>query len=136
MNKEIYCCECRLNVSARLTNGGEVYKRRPDLKSLPFWICDSCGNFVGCHHKTKDKINPLGVIPSEEIKNYRKHIHKILDPLWTCGLISRSQLYKEISKRIGFNYHTAMLKSNEECLSAISAINEIQKELNNKEQKQ
>lgn len=52
---------------------------RPDLKHLNFYRCKECGGYVGCH---KGSIRPLGVIPSPEIKNARKHIHALLDPLW------------------------------------------------------
>jgi hypothetical protein len=50
--EDIFCCECREKVNARLTEGEEIYPHREDLKDLPFWICDKCKNFVGCHHKT------------------------------------------------------------------------------------
>ena len=66
---------------ARLTDGKEVYPHRSDLNSLPFWICDRCRNFVGCHHKTKNPTRPLGCIPNKEMKNARKHIHNLLDPI-------------------------------------------------------
>lgn len=110
----IYCCGCNEEIEARLTNGGEIYPHRPDLKSLPFWKCDSCGNHVGCHYKTKNKIQPLGCIPTPEIRNARVHIHKLLDPLWKTGKISRKDLYKKLSNEFGWNYHTANIRSVEE----------------------
>jgi len=68
----LYCCACRADVPARLTDGGEIYPHRADLADLPFWKCDACNNFVGCHHQTKNRTHPLGCIPSPEIKNARK----------------------------------------------------------------
>ena len=79
---DIYCCGCNKDTAARLTNGEEIYPHRKDLYSLPFWKCDQCGNYVGCHHKTKNQTKPLGCIPTQEIKNIRKKIHTVLDPLW------------------------------------------------------
>ena len=66
--KLIECVECKATVEARLTDGSEIYPHRKDLHKLPFWKCDHCGNFVGCHHKTKKRTRPLGCIPNKEIK--------------------------------------------------------------------
>lgn len=112
--KTIYCCGCGCDIQARLTNGKEVYPHRLDLHSLPFWKCDLCKNFVGCHHKSARRTKPLGNIPTFEIKLYRKEIHRIMDPLWMSGRISRSAIYKMIGKHIGRNYHTGEIKSVEE----------------------
>lgn len=110
----IRCCGCGEKVEARLTDGGEIYPHRQDLASLPFWKCDDCGNFVGCHHKTKDRTRPLGCIPTPEIRNARKHIHSLLDPIWKSGKIKRKDLYAKISEQLGWKYHTANVRSVEE----------------------
>lgn len=111
---EIYCCGCQEKVEPRLTNGKEVYSHRPDLYSLPFWICDKCNNFVGCHHKSKNPNQPLGCIPTKEIKKARIEIHKILDPIWKSGKMKRKEIYQIISDKIGWQYHTAKIRSIEE----------------------
>ena len=111
---EIYCCGCSEKVDARLIDGAEAYPHRPDLKALPFWLCDACGNFVGCHRKTKNRTHPLGCIPTPEIKNARQHIHRILDPLWKSGKWKRGALYADISEKLGWNYHTANIRTIEE----------------------
>lgn len=111
---DIYCCECQNDVQARLTNGAEIYPHRSDLAELPFWKCDTCGNYVGTHHKTTNHTAPLGVIPTPEIRKARYHIHKLLDKLWGNGRMSRTTAYKLISERCGWNYHTAKIRSIEE----------------------
>ena len=80
--KMIYCCGCGCDVQARLTNGKEIYPHRMDLDEVPFWKCDKCGNYVGCHHKTKQRTSPTGCIPTSEIRALRVQIHNIIDPLW------------------------------------------------------
>lgn len=107
----IYCCGCAKKVHARLTDGREIYSHRRDLWPLPFWICDACGNFVGCHHKTNDRTRPLGCIPTPEIRELRKEIHKVLDALWNGDRAERRRIYGVISKRIGRQYHTAETRS-------------------------
>lgn len=111
---KIYCCGCKDTVHVRLTDGKEIYPHREDLYSLPFWICDTCGNFVGCHYKTKNRTNPLGCIATPEIKKARMHIHAILDPLWKTGKIKRGKLYEILSDKLGYKYHTANIMDIEE----------------------
>lgn len=110
----IYCCECGDTVDALLIDGKEVYPHRNDLHKLPFWKCEQCKNFVGCHHKTKDRTKPLGCIPTPEIKKARQQIHRILDPIWQSGSMDRNDLYRLISSKIGKTYHTAEIRSIEE----------------------
>ena len=107
----LYCCGCKEYVSPRLTDGAEIYPHRPDLARLPFWKCDVCGNYVGCHHKSKNRTQPLGCIPTPELKNARRHIHRLLDPAWKSGKISRNKLYGVLSDKLGYGYHTANIRS-------------------------
>jgi hypothetical protein len=123
--KTIYCCGCHCDTQARLTDGKEVYPHRTDLYPLPFWKCDQCWNFVGCHHKSAQRTRPLGNIPTFEIKLYRKEIHRIMDPLWKSGRISRSAIYKMIGKHIGHNYHTGEIKSVEDAKRVLEFVNSI-----------
>lgn len=114
--REIYCCGCEKKVPAELTDGKEIYPHRPDLASLPFWKCRTCGNFVGCHHKTKDRTRPLGCIPTPELKKARQHIHRILDPLWQSGRYDRKEVYQKLTEFLdnGHKYHTAQIRTVEE----------------------
>ncbi len=111
----IFCCECGEKVAARLTNGAEIYPHRSDLAKLPFWKCDTCGNHVGCHHKTHNPTQPLGCIPNAEIRNARQHIHRLIDPLWKTGKITRKNLYARLAFLTGRKrYHTANIRSVDE----------------------
>lgn len=121
----IFCCSCEKDVRARLTNGGEIYPHRRDLKRLPFWRCDACGSFVGCHHKTKERTKPLGCMPTPEIRSARREIHSILDPLWQSGQIARGELYRRLRSVIGREYHTAEIRSIDEARVVLSAIRAI-----------
>lgn len=113
-SETIHCVGCTRDVRARLTNGSEIYPHRPDLHNLPFWKCDGCGNYVGCHYKTSNPIQPLGVIPTPELKKARMRIHSLLDPMWKSGLYSRKHIYKALSSELGYQYHTANIRSVEE----------------------
>lgn len=123
---QVHCCGCSNEVDARLTDGREAYPRRPDLGELPFWRCDACGNFVGCHHKTRNRTQPLGCIPSPEIKNARRHIHRLLDPLWQSGRHQRADLYQRLAEATGkAEYHTAEIRTLEEARLVYRALRRL-----------
>ena len=123
---EIFCCGCQKDVEARLTDGAEIYPHRSDLAGLPFWKFDTCGNFVGCHHKTKNRTKPLGCIPTPEIKDARKHIHRILDPLWKSGRMKRGVVYARLAEEMGKkDYHTAEIRSVEEARKIYRAVQQM-----------
>jgi hypothetical protein len=123
--RAIYCCGCASDVQARLTDGSEIYPHRPDLHTLPFWKCDTCHNYVGCHHKTRDRTRPLGNIPTKELKNARSHIHRILDPIWKDGRMPRGKVYAKIAQRLGYQYHTGEIKSVEEARKIYAIVREM-----------
>lgn len=127
---EIYCCGCNNNIDARLTNGVEIYPHRKDLHHLPFWKCDACGNYVGCHHKSNDPQKPLGIIPTPEVRIVRQRVHRLIDPIWQSGKIDRKALYKIFSDAIGREYHTAEIRSVRESQIVMSLAN---KSLNNRQ---
>jgi len=113
----IYCCGCEGQVKARLTDGLEIYPHNHDTCSLPFWKCDECGNYVGCHHKHEDfhkRTDPLGVIPTPELRNARKHIHSLIDPVWKEGHMKRHILYFLLSMKLGYDFHTSGICTIEE----------------------
>lgn len=128
---DIYCCQCKVKVDARLTDGREIYPHRADLGGLPFWKCNDCGNYVGCHHKTDKPTTPLGHIPTPEISKARSHIHALLDPVWKSkpALVSRSRAYKLMSERLGWKYHTAMIESIEEAREVYKAACDVVRSL-------
>lgn len=110
----IYCCQCKKEVEPNLIDGSIAYNHRPDLHFLYFWQCPHCKNFVGTH-KTKQRWQePLGCIATQAMKDARRKLHCILDPLWKNKLFTRKDLYKIISEKLGYEYHTANTKSLDE----------------------
>lgn len=106
----IFCVECQTEINCKRVTGKEVYPHRKDLFSLVFWKCPECGNFVGTHKNSKDNA-PLGIIANQELKNARKHIHELLDPIWKEGGIKRKDLYNLLSNKLGWEYHTAKIRN-------------------------
>jgi hypothetical protein len=126
---EIYCCGCNREMDARLTDGLEVYPHRPDLQKLTFWKCDACGNYVGCHHKTDEPTKPLGVIPTPALKRARQNIHLALDPLWQKQGRSRKKIYRMLSSKLGYQYHTAEIRCVSEAQKVLGILREYAQSL-------
>lgn len=122
----IFCCTCNKDVEAILVYGTDCYPHRKDLSSLKFYQCPVCKNFVGTHKGTD---RPLGVIASAEIKKERMKIHDIIDPLWKMQKIPRKEIYRQISSRLGYEYHTANLKTVEDCRKVYSIALDIKENL-------
>jgi len=121
----IFCTGCNKDVLARITDGREIYPHREDLFNLPFWKCDTCKNYVGCHYKTTTPTKPLGVIATKDILNARKHIHDLLDPIWQDKKIGRKKLYSLLEIKLGYTYHTGDIRDIEEARRIYKIIREI-----------
>lgn len=122
---KIWCVSCAKEVDAQLTSGKEVYPRRKDLKNVPFWKCPYCGNWVGTHYKSNNKLRPLGVIADKKMKKLRIAIHSKLDDVWQNGDIPRSVCYKWLSAKLGYEYHTGNLRSISEASKVLKLIDEL-----------
>ncbi|MBZ5761539.1 DUF3268 family zinc-finger domain-containing protein [Rhizobium sp. VS19-DR104.2] len=125
--RKIFCCGCQVEVDAKLVTGAVTYPHRRDLAKLPFWKCDGCGNFVGCHHKTSDRTRPLGVIPTQALKAARQEIHRVIDPIWKSHRLGRTELYGRIARAIGVaEYHTAEIRSVEQAREVLRVARELE----------
>jgi hypothetical protein len=83
--------------STKLVTGATIYPHRPDLDDKMFYMCDSFSHslaYVGCH---KDTTDSLGSLADEELRQARSKAHKVFDPLWREGGMSRKQAYKELA---------------------------------------
>lgn len=126
---QLYCTGCETDVEARLTDGAERYPHRPDLYDLPFWKCDACGAYVGCHHKTSDRTKPMGCLATPAILDARKKIHAILDPLWKSGKIKRGQAYAYVTNRLGYTYHNGELRTLEDARKVYRIVGQLHNDL-------
>lgn len=71
---------------ARLTDGREMYGHRPDLFEKPFYKCDSCGSYCGCHPGTT---RSLGIPANAMTRDARSKLHdRMIDPLWQNAVIT------------------------------------------------
>jgi hypothetical protein len=132
----IFCVQCNKEVEARLTDGREIYPHRLDLDHLPFWKCDACGNYVGCHPANNSHVrryDPLGNIPPAHIRQIRRKVHAVLDPMWKsvdrrAGMFGRSKLYAKLSDDLGYSFHTGSITTMEEAEKVLALLEKYKQE--------
>lgn len=93
----LYCPEC--GKEASLVRGTDVYPHRKDLSHLDFWVCKTpfCDTRVGCHPGTSI---PLGSMATLRLRTVRSTAHRVFDPLWKKGPITRKQAYSWLAKEL------------------------------------
>ena len=119
------CAHC--GDDCKLVAGSISYPHRRDLYNLFFWDCDKCHARVGCHKNgmvaegvKSDGTLPLGTAANAELRNARRAIHNMVDPLWqnaTRRSRARKTVYAALTnfgKLHGFvepqgTYHTGSL---------------------------
>ncbi len=126
---KIYCIGCEKDAEARLTNGAERYPHRPDLADVPQYTHDACGSWVGTHHKSNNRLKPLGVLATPEMFQWRKAIHAVIDPLWQYGHMKRGHIYARLSKELGYQYHTGELRSIDEAKKVFHMAEKMKEEV-------
>lgn len=73
-------------------------------RSYMCYYCKPCGAYVGCHNNTTQ---PLGTMANQELRDWRKKVHVLLDPIWKSGRMKRQDVYAWLSKELGIKtYHT------------------------------
>lgn len=120
----IFCNECDENVDAKLSTGNEIYPHRDDLKDTVYWVCPKCGAYVGTH-KNSEEHKPLGTLAGPELRTWRNWVHKNIDKYWMLGTVSRTNMYKQLSKNMNMQFHTATLKTKEECQQAVEVAKQL-----------
>ena len=114
---KIFCVECDEIVQAQRIFGASIYPHRKDLYNKAYYQCPHCGNYVGTHQDGR----PLGTIPTPELRSLRNEVHHIIDEYWlpTKDRKKRKDLYADLSKFLGREYHTGALNRIAECRAVI-----------------
>lgn len=92
---------------AKLVTGAIIYPRRKDLHTLFFWFCAPCDAYVGCHKKDKGYGNgtvPLGRLANAKLRTAKSKVHKVFDPMWKSGQMTRGCAYRWLSGALNIPY--------------------------------
>jgi hypothetical protein len=107
-----YCGE-----PAEWVENKEIYGKNYG-KSYMAWLCRKDDAYVGCHQNTK---KPLGKMANKELREWRKKAHRVFDPLWKTGKMSRKKAYRLLYEKTGKWIH--MGDSNvEDCKLVLSVL--------------
>lgn len=89
---------------AVLANGLTIYKHRPDLAELNFWLCKPCDAYVGCHPPTRynkfSSVEPLGRLANAQLRKAKSSAHKVFDPIWKTGKKTRTEAYQWLAEQL------------------------------------
>jgi len=91
-NELLYCPYC--NKEAVLASSKEIYNGQ-DYGLI--WICRPCRAYVGCHRGTT---KPLGRLANAELRDWKKRVHAVFDPLWKNGKMRRGEAYRKLANML------------------------------------
>lgn len=114
---DLYCEACKSKVKTLVVNGATIYPHRPDLYQKVFLQCPHCKNYTMADEikstdsfKTWERRHRKKTIPTATSRRSRYKIHKLIDPVWKSGIMSRANIYKRLSVATGVkNYHNGSL---------------------------
>ncbi len=100
LESKVFCPYC--GGEAEWVENKEIYGKNYG-KSYMAYLCRQDNAFVGCHNNSK---HPLGTMANKELRTWRMKVHAAIDPFWKSGKVSRGYVYSQISRELGFQYHT------------------------------
>jgi hypothetical protein len=113
----MYCPFC--GNKAIFMSSKEFYGK--DYKTS-MYVCRPCNAYVGTHGNTT---TPLGTMANAELREHRKALHDVFDPLWKSGKYSRHDAYLWLCQQLGIPQsegHIAMLDI-DQCKLLIEILN-------------
>ena len=126
--RRVYCLGCNRLVKALLVKGVDVEPNVNLIADDFFYQCSTCKGYVGCHKNAKNRTEPLGVIPSEHIRQARLRVYNgfcIVAEHHKCTI---AVIYKKLAKKIGKRITIAKIKSNDEAIDILKILDEIYQE--------
>ncbi len=111
MEKKVVCPYC--GNEAVWCENKAIYGRNYG-KSYMCYYCKKDDAYVGCHQNSRE---PLGTMANKELRELRKQCHKLFDPLWKTGKMTRPQAYEYLYEKTKVN-HIAWTNK-EDCLRII-----------------
>ena len=117
----VVCGYC--NQQATLVYGDRIYPHLPNLHGKRYYLCLSCGAYVGCHGDTGI---PLGTPANLRLRIARGRAHNAFDALWKGNAtLSRKAAYKLLGEWLGITpdkCHIGMFDL-DQCATTIAFVN-------------
>lgn len=90
----IICQKCMRK--AELVTGEYIYSFNKKYKDNNYYICMTCGDYVGCH---KGTTKALGTLANSELREKRIRVHKAFDLIWN-STASRKKAYIYLAEEL------------------------------------
>lgn len=84
------------------------------------YLCRPCDAYVSVH---KGSNTPMGTMANKTLRELRKKVHNIIDPIWQSGKLHRAQVYNRLSNHLGVDYYHTGLADERMCQRIISYAN-------------
>lgn len=94
----IICKKC--NKKAELVTGKYIYPFNDKCKHKNYYVCRTCGDYVGCH---KGTTKALGTLANKKLRKKRIQAHRAFDLLWKNSPITRKQAYIDLAKKLNIS---------------------------------
>jgi len=123
MKSKVYYVSCPYcGCCAKLMDSSIIYGRSYGM----LWACLPCNAYVGCHSNSPTH-KPKGTLANAELREARKRVHAVFDPLWKNGKYTRKQAYQIIADTMGLKLsatHIGMFDLSQ-CEVAMEAIESV-----------
>ena len=118
---KIYCTTCESDQEAIKARGRDLYPGKGNDKR--YYRCTGCDrSWVTRHRHTGE---PMGTMAGPDVRRLRSNAHRLVDPIWQSGRMSRQALYLKIGRLTGRDYHAGTLATKAELDAVERAIGEL-----------
>lgn len=113
----VFCPYC--GKAAELIDSSAVYQRSYGM----IWMCKPCDAYTGVH-ASSPTFKPLGTLAKAPLRKMRSEVHKLFDPLWKKGKMSRNEAYSWLADQMNKTKETTHVAMFDEadCKKAISVL--------------
>lgn len=118
---KVFCCICNKEVDAVETPGHCIYPGCEEFRGRIYLTCPRCSGYVGTHRDG----SPLGCIPTPDMRAKRAAIHKRIDAIISQKRLSAHLVYRYLSEKLGYEYHTGNVKTDEEAARVSELLSEL-----------
>lgn len=91
----IICQKCMRK--AKLVTGEYIFPFNKKYKDHNYYVCEGCGDYVGCHEGTT---KALGTLADKRLREKRIQVHRAFDQIWKDSPISRKQAYEYLAEKL------------------------------------
>lgn len=126
--RKVYCLKCKNFMKASLVTGADVEPSMINGRGNFFYQCPVCKGYVGCHKNANSRTEPLGVIPSEQVRLARGRVYNAICIVAKHHDCKVAVVYKKLAQKMGRRMTIANIRSGDEALKILNTLDFIYQE--------